>query len=204
MPPYRSFISRLSIAQGNPKKTLERTVISLIDTALLLSMTMIFLARVTDVSLGTFRILQLVRGHKIAATMIGFFEIMIYMAVLSHILGGGRTLKTMELLAYCTGYAFGNYVGAFMEDKFMKGYTMLEAMAPCSDETLKVVDDLRDRGFGTTMIRGEGKNGPRYIIKIICNRKDIPEITRMIKHLAFVTVFDVKSCLGGYFRMKRK
>lgn len=176
----------------------------MIDTTLLLSMAMIFCARVTDVSLGTFRILQLVRGHRLAAAVIGFFEIMVYMVVLSHILGGGRTLKTMELLAYCLGYSCGNYVGAFLEDKFMKGFTMLEAMAPCTDETLKIIEDLRSKGFGTTMIKGEGKNGSRYIIKIICNRKDIPEITRMIKHLAFVVVFDVKSCVGGYFRMKRK
>ncbi len=176
----------------------------MLDLSLLVSMLLIFCARVTDVSLGTFRILQLVRGRRMAAALIGFFEVMLYMVVLGHILGGGRVLRPLELVAYCLGYATGNYVGSYLEDRFMKGYTLVEAMAPCDDKTRSIVERLRDRGFGTTVVEGEGRNGPRYVIKIICNRKDIPEITKILDNIAFVSVFDVKSCVGGYFRMKRK
>lgn len=175
----------------------------MVDTALIVSMSLIFCSRVVDVSLGTFRILQIVRGRRVTAAFIGFFEVMLYMVVLGHILGGGRILLPMELFAYCLGYGTGNYVGSYLEDRFMKGYTLVEAVAPCNEETLAVVDKLRERGFGTTLIAGEGKSGPRYVIKVICNRKDIPEITRMLDNMAFVTVFEVKSCVGGYFRMKK-
>ncbi|SMG42470.1 DUF2179 domain-containing protein [Dethiosulfovibrio salsuginis] len=176
----------------------------MVDIPSLISMLLIFCARVTDVSLGTFRILQLVRGRRMAAALIGFFEVMLYMVVLGHILGGGRVLRPLELIAYCLGYATGNYVGSYLEDRLMKGYTLVEAMAPCDEHSLEVIKKLREGGFGTTVIQGEGKTGPRYVIKIICNRKDIPEINRILDNIAFVSVFDVKSCFGGYFRMKRK
>ncbi len=176
----------------------------MINSTLLFSMLLIFCARVTDVSLGTFRILQLVRGRRMAAALIGFFEVMLYMLVLGHILGGGRILLPLELVAYCLGYATGNYAGSYMEDRFMKGYTLVEAMASHGEKTMEMVDELRNKGFGTTVIEGEGKAGPVYVIKVICNRKDIAEITKIMGQLAFVSVFDVKSCVGGYFRMKRK
>lgn len=45
----------------------------------------IFLARVADVSLATLRMLFLVKGKKFLAAGIGFFEVIIYIIVLKHV-----------------------------------------------------------------------------------------------------------------------
>ncbi|MDY0135145.1 MAG: DUF5698 domain-containing protein, partial [Atribacterota bacterium] len=50
----------------------------------------IFFARMADVSMGTFRILLLVRGMKLRAALIGFCEVSIYIIALSVVLGGGK------------------------------------------------------------------------------------------------------------------
>ncbi|MGB7403661.1 MAG: DUF5698 domain-containing protein, partial [Arcobacter sp.] len=40
---------------------------------------LIFLSRVADVSLGTFRTIVIFRGYKLLASIIGFFEIIIWL-----------------------------------------------------------------------------------------------------------------------------
>ena len=84
-----------------------------------LGLLMIFGARILDVSCNTIRILFLVKGQRFVAACIGFFEVMIYMLVLGILLGGGKTLSTLELLFYCGGFAAGNYVGSCLEERLM-------------------------------------------------------------------------------------
>ena len=49
--------------------------------ALLSGYLFIFFARIVDVSLQTIRVLLLVRGKRIPAAAIGFFEVMLYITV---------------------------------------------------------------------------------------------------------------------------
>jgi uncharacterized protein YebE (UPF0316 family) len=65
-----------------------------------IGLALIFFARILDVSCSTVRILLLVRGRRLLAASIGFFEVMVYLLVLGRILGGGRTLSFPELVAY--------------------------------------------------------------------------------------------------------
>ncbi|NLV76743.1 MAG: DUF2179 domain-containing protein, partial [Tissierellia bacterium] len=63
----------------------------------------IFLARVTDVTLATIRMLMVVQGRKIHAAIIGFFEVSIYVTALSKVVG--NLDNPGNLLAYALGYA---------------------------------------------------------------------------------------------------
>lgn len=47
---------------------------------------LIFLARVADVSLATFRTIVVFRGRKLLASVIGFFEIIIWLAAAAQVL----------------------------------------------------------------------------------------------------------------------
>ena len=172
--------------------------------SLLLSTFLIFCARVTDVSLGTFRILLLVRGHKGYAALIGFFEIMIYMTVLSHILGGGRSLNFIQLIGYCGGYATGNFVGSLLEGKFLPGSVMGEAIAPDDEPTAAMVGRLRESGFGVTVIDAEGRDAARRIIQILCKRSEVPAIKKMLIGREFLMISSISSLTGGYFHRKAK
>ena len=80
---------------------------------------LIFLARVSDVSLGTIRTLMVVQGRKWQAALIGFFEVTIYVVVLGTVVSNLK--NPMNLLSYSLGYACGNFVGITIENKIGLG-----------------------------------------------------------------------------------
>ena len=162
-----------------------------------------FFARIADVSIGTIRILLLVRGMRLRAAVIGFCEVSIYMIALSIVLGGGK-LSPLELVFYAGGFATGNYVGSFLEEKLLSGYALIEVIAESSPLVRERVENLREAGYGTTVLRGEGKFGERMILKIVCERKKINDVLTKVKGLGFAYISDIKSVSGGFFPRKGK
>ena len=79
----------------------------------------IFAARVFDVTLGTMRIIFLSRGKKYLAPLLGFVEVLIWITVVSQIVGGAHNI--VAYIAYAAGFAAGNYVGMVIEDKLAIG-----------------------------------------------------------------------------------
>ena len=71
--------------------------------SILLQALFIFFARITDVSIGTMRTILLVKGQRRIASMLGFFEVMIYLIVLGKVVG--NVDKPVLILAYCSGEA---------------------------------------------------------------------------------------------------
>lgn len=173
-----------------------------------LTLLVIFLARCTDVTLGVFRILMVVKGRKILAAGLGFFEVMVFISVMNIIMGGGKSLSFPELLAYCGGFAAGNILGSFLEGKLMDAYVIAELIAEQRDDSEELLAKLRGAGFGTTVLIGEGRSGPRLVIKVICSRKHTNRVQDIAKEFgAFLYIADIKGVSGGYFLghdMKRK
>ena len=169
-----------------------------------IGLALIFFARILDVSCSTVRILLLVRGRRLLAASIGFFEVMVYLLVLGRILGGGRTLSFPELVAYCGGFASGTYFGSLVEERIMNAFVMLELILEFGPETDALVARIRAEGHGATVIYGEGRDGAKAVVKVICRRKDISSIAGIIGDRGFVAISYVKGCWGGQFRMHRK
>ena len=169
-----------------------------------LGLALIFCARIVDVSCGTVRILFLVRGRRVMAALIGFFEIMVYLTVLGRIIGGGRELTFIQMVVYCAGFSAGNFIGSLPEEKLMNAYSFLELIMDRTEETDRMIDDIRADGFGATVQYGRGRDGVKTIVKVICRRKDIPMIVAHTKNRGFICISDVKGCSGGQFRMMKK
>ncbi len=165
-----------------------------------LTVLIIFFARCTDVTIGVFRILMVVKGRKTLAACLGFFEVMVFISVMNIIMGGGKSLSIPELLAYCGGFACGNIVGSFLESKLMDAYVMAEMIAEENARSDELLARLRDTGFGTTVLRGEGRNGSRLVIKVVCSRKHLKRISDISTEFgSFLYVADIKGVTGGYF-----
>ncbi len=165
-----------------------------------LTVAIIFFARCTDVTMGVFRILMVVKGRKTLAAALGFFEVMVFISVMNIIMGGGKSLSFPELLAYCGGFATGNIVGSFLEGKLMNAYVMAEMIAEESDRSAALLDKLREAGFGTTVLHGEGRSGVRLVIKVVCSRKQLPHISAIADEFgSFLYTADIKGVSGGYF-----
>ena len=73
---------------------------------------LIFAARVIDVSFATIRILLVVRGQRLQAAALGFFEVIVYILALNSVVQ--HLNNPLNLLAYALGFATGNYVGSYV------------------------------------------------------------------------------------------
>lgn len=164
----------------------------------------IFTARVTDVAMGTTRIMLLVKGRRIQAAAIGFFEVIVYIVAL------GRVVNALDqwyyLLVYALGFAGGNLLGGYLEERMALGYVGVQIIVRSESDTL--VRDLREEGFGVTLTEGWGREGPKDIITVILGRKQMPRLQQLINQhdqKAFVIVMDARKTLGGYYlRQKSK
>jgi uncharacterized protein YebE (UPF0316 family) len=162
----------------------------------------IFFARIVDVSMGTVRMILLVKGNRRVATIIGFFEVMIYIFILGKVVGGLN--NPILIFSYCAGYASGNFVGSKIEERLSIGKVIAQVII--SDISDGLVERLRDSGYGVTIFEGEGRDGKRYMLNIILERKKIKELYSLIDNndsSAFITTMDIRSSMGGYFQPKK-
>lgn len=162
----------------------------------------VFFARILDVSIGTLRTILLVKGYRKIAAVLGFFEVMIYLIVLGKVVGNIN--QPVLIIAYCLGYASGNFIGSKIEEKISIG--RLAAQVILKDLNMSLVDRLREAGFGVTIIEGEGKEGRSYLLHVITERKHARNLFDIIDDCdcaAFVTTTDIRSSYGGYFQPKK-
>lgn len=170
----------------------------------LLGYLLIFLARVTDVTLSTIRTLMVVQGRKMQAALIGFFEVGIYVTALSKVVNSLD--NPLNLLAYCLGFATGNYVGITIENKIALGNLSAQIILKSSDNT-ELIKSLRENGFGVTIIVGQGIEGPRDVLNVALNRKDLNKLKKIVYAMnkdAFITVSSINPISGGYFASVKK
>lgn len=164
----------------------------------------IFTARVVDVSLDVFRLLMLTRGYAPAAAFIGFFEVSVFVLALGTVISGGLG-DPLKIVAYAGGFATGNIVGAFIEEKMALGYVVIHLFPEnsCCGELTAL---LRERNYGVTRISGEGRFGPRDVLIITAKRKDLPYILKKMDEVApdmFFNISDIRSIHGGVFPRRR-
>jgi uncharacterized protein YebE (UPF0316 family) len=164
---------------------------------------LIFLARITDVTLGTFRIVMVSKGQKLIAPILGFFEVGIWIIVISKIMQSMD--NWMCVLAYAAGFATGNYIGLLIEDKIAMGIVKIQIIT--AKPALTLISDLTGSGYGITHHEANGANGKVNILYSIINRKQIPQIVELIfKHNpnAFYSIEDVKFVNKGIIPIDSK
>lgn len=164
---------------------------------------LIFLARIMDVSIGTLRLIFVSKGYKFYAPVLGFFEVVIWLLAIGQIMQ--HLDNFMCYLAYGLGFATGNYIGIYLDEKMSLG-TVLVRVVPKMDTT-NLINQLREREFGASLVDIEGMSGKLKMIFAIVKRKDIQEVMGIIQEHnphAFVTIEDVKTAKEGYFRFSAK
>ena len=164
---------------------------------------LIFFARIMDVSIGTLRLIFVSKGYKFYAPLLGFFEVIIWLLAIGQIMQ--HLDNFMCYFAYGLGFATGNYLGIYLEERLSLG-TVLIRVVPKMDTT-SLINQLRQQNFGASLVDIEGMTGKLKMIFAIVKRKDLKEVMNIIQEhnpQAFVTIEDVKTAKEGYFRMSRK
>jgi uncharacterized protein YebE (UPF0316 family) len=139
----------------------------------------VFLARVTDVTLGTMRMIAVVHSHTVAAVTLGFFEILIWITAVSSVIVT-ITDYPLLLVAYSAGYATGNAVGIGLERRLAMGACVITTISEKGNE---IAEALRAGGQRVTLIEGEGRDGPRQIVYATTKRRNAKSLIRTARQV---------------------
>jgi uncharacterized protein YebE (UPF0316 family) len=163
----------------------------------------IFLARLVDVALGTLRIIFVSRSMRNLAPLVGFFESLIWLFAISQLVLNLNNI--MSYFAFAAGFATGNYVGIYLENKLAVG--LLSVRVVTSEDGSNLINYLGAQNFGVTSISATGVSGKVRLIISVIKRKDIDEYLKIVKQFnpkAFISIEDVRSVKEGYFLRNRK
>lgn len=152
---------------------------------------LIFLARITDVSIGTMRLIFISKGYKIFAACLGFFEVLIWIVAITQIMK--NLTNVYYYFAYAAGFATGNFVGMVIEEKIALGSVLLRVVTGI--DLNRLVDYMKRENFGFTLLDAEGSQGNVKIFFSILRRQDLEPVVSFIKdHYpnAFYTIEDIR------------
>ena len=161
----------------------------------------IFFGRICNVTLGTLRIIFVSKGERTKAPIVGFFEVFIWIVIISQIISRANDL--VSYLAYAGGYAAGNYVGIWVENKIAFGFQIFRIYATKKrgGELIKL---LNQNGFGSTLIRGEGAVSEVDIIETVVSRKSSRRVMEILDEFdpeVFYYIEDIRSKKKGIFTL---
>lgn len=131
---------------------------------------MIFVLRIMDVGLGTVRMLTVVAGRVRISVLLGFIEILIWIFAISSVFASAGDNPVL-MLAYAAGFATGNAVGIWVERRLAMGMRVLRIIAASKGH--EIAEQFRDEGQIVTTIQGEGRDGPRVLLYMLTERKNI-------------------------------
>lgn len=156
----------------------------------------IFLSRVLDVTMGTFRVQMIVKRKKLIAGVLGFFEVLIFILIVSKVIQDiGNWLN---VVAYCGGFSIGNIVGIYISEKIYKEIISVGIIS--RNKWQGIEEKLREEGFGVTRNVGYGKDGEVQILKVICERNYFPKVRDIaLEHdnKVFITSYLLTGKNGG-------
>jgi uncharacterized protein YebE (UPF0316 family) len=164
---------------------------------------LVFGARVLDVSLGTLRIIFIARGRRKLAPLLGFFEVLIWIVVVSQIMQNLHS--PLSFIAYAAGFATGNYAGMWIEDQLAIGTLIVRVIVP--QEASQLMTQLHDAGYGVTSIDAHGSTGEVTLVYTVVKRKDLYDVMTIIQDTypkAFTSVEEVRSTHEGIFPQRAR
>ena len=159
----------------------------------------IFCARLVDVSLGTFRTINTVKGRDLIAALIGLVEITVWFLIVKEALN--TTYNSIWIvISYALGFSVGTYIGGKISKRFIK--SNLEVQVVLSNKDENVVSKIREAGFAVTSIEVNGSKNSKYMLYIQIQNQSLERLKTLLNKLdkkAFMVVNETKYVENGYF-----
>jgi len=156
-----------------------------VDTAF--DLLFIFTLRLLDVGMSTVRIVLLGRGRRLPAALLGFVEALVWVLAISRVFDALD--DPARMIAFALGFAAGTYAGSVVEEWMALGHALIRVVAPVATDPVAPL--LRDRGYGATVLNGDGLSGEVRVTFCVVPRKDVYTVTQVIHRAnpqAFVTI----------------
>jgi uncharacterized protein YebE (UPF0316 family) len=163
-----------------------------------LSAGLIFILRVSDMTLDTLRVLFVMRGKKKIAWILGFFQSAIFVLAIGKVLT--QVNNPLNILGYAAGFATGNVVGMMIEERIAIGHININIISPHRGSA--IVTHLRQSGYAVTEVSGRGKDGMVSLINCSVLRKQVDAVRQLVNEIdsdAFITAEDVRPLRHGYW-----
>ena len=148
------------------------------DTTVILTCLGIILARITDVSLGTLRTVFVVQGRRGLSWIMGFFEILIWVVVVSKVIQ--NLSEPVYAISYAFGYATGNVVGITLEKWLAIGEQIVRVY---TQEGEKIATQLRSEGFRVVAFQGDDGDNMLDLLVIEIPRRKTYDVTLFIREI---------------------
>ncbi|MEO1287708.1 MAG: DUF5698 domain-containing protein [Chloroflexota bacterium] len=158
---------------------------------------LIFALRVFNYAISTIRLVFIGRGVRIGAAVIAFVEALIFAVVIANVV---RDLSDLvNLFAYCLGAAVGSYVGMWLEARFIVSYSTVTIITHRLGA--EIAEALRNRNYGVTVSKGEGRDGEVDIIRSTTINRDVSLLVSIVQSVnpdAFIDVEAARSLYRGW------
>ena len=162
----------------------------------------IFFGKIIEVAFNTIRHVLVNRGERIKGTVLGFFEIIIWVVVTGTVLAG-FTQDIIKVAVFCVAFAVGIYLGSFVEQLLAFGLSTVEVII--SDECTydRVFEYLKQNKIAFTKVNGEGIHGRKWVMKLHIKRNKLVKTVRCINKISdkcVISISDLKSMYGGFIK----
>lgn len=159
----------------------------------------IFLVRIIDVSLGTFRTIITVKGKSIYASIIGFLEVFIWFIIVREALN--TTNESIFIaISYSLGFATGTYIGLILSNKFIEGNLNVQIITA----KYNLVNIIRNQGYGVSVIKVNGKDEKeKYLLIIEIKNKSLNHLRNISISYdkdSFFIVTETKFVQNGFIK----
>lgn len=159
---------------------------------------LIFCARIADVTLGTLRYIFISRGYRWLAPTLGFFEVTIWVLAIREVLVNLRNVAC--ILAYGLGFASGNFIGLWIEEKLSIGMVLVRIWL--KQDQKKLLAFLKKNNYGYTIVEGEGAREKVKILFTILKRKNLEHVLTAVSQYmpnVFYTIESINRVKEGIY-----
>ena len=154
----------------------------------------IFFVRIIDVTLGTVRTIFTVKDKVFFASIIGFFEVLVWFLIAKEALDTDIDSVYIGIF-YALGFACGTYIGGKISRRVIKGNFSVEVITS------------KATGFGVSVMNINQKEDEplkyMFFMEIESNKFDkLHKIIKRYDKRAFIVVNESKTVVNGYFSQK--
>ena len=127
---------------------------------------LIFLARITDVSINTIRIIYVLGGRRLTATLLGFFESFIWLMAIRQIFE--HLDNWICYVAYPAGFALGIILGMIIDERIAYGKVIVRIITRKEvKELISYLNALQNR---YTHVDAAGPDGHENLVFTLIER----------------------------------
>ena len=135
---------------------------------------LIVLARITDVSLDTIRMVSVIQGRRAFAAVLGFFEAVVYICAVAKVLLNMN--QPVYAIAYGLGFAAGTYLGMVIEQRLAFGKQLLFLLTPKGPE---LAEALCAGDYRVAEVKGHTRDGDLTILCVEIERREAQKLIRL-------------------------